>query len=119
MKKVLLLLVALAAIVSCSKEGTGTNIQGKWHSSTSDGELYLELLSGGNGVAYFEGCSSSDIYWSLDDGELTIIGGAFNKDFERYRFDEARLVGNDAIRIEVTIIRYMGDRTRTLTFTKL
>lgn len=116
MKKVLLLLVALAVIVSCSKEGM--DIQGKWLSSTDSGELVMELLSGGNGIAYFRGCSSSDIYWSYSDGDLSIIGGAYNKDFERYKFEEATLVGEDVIHIKVTIIRYMGDKTKTLTFTR-
>lgn len=111
-------MVALVALMGCSKDGSG-DITGVWYSSTNDGKLFLELRSGGNGVSYFEGCSSTSAFWSVDGKTIKVTGGSFNKELVRYKFGEGTVVGNDIIRIDVTITKaYSSDKTKNLTFTK-
>ena len=103
----------LACLAGCSKEGGG--VEGVWYSSTSDGMLFLELRSGGNGVVYFEGCSSASAFWSVDGKAIKIIGGTFSKSLVMYDLGEGTIVGSDIMRIEATID---FKRKKTLTFTK-
>lgn len=118
MKKFLAVLVALFAFLSCSKDGGG-DLTGVWYSSTSDGKLFLELRSGGNGVSYFEGCSSTSAFWSVEGKTIKVTGHAFSKDFVGYKFGSGTIAGDDIMRIDVTISKaYSSDKTKSLTFTK-
>ena len=117
MKRALLFIVALLCLAGCTKDGT--DLTGVWYSNTNDGKLFLELRSGGNGVAYFEGCSSLSAFWTVDGKTIKVTGNAFNKDFIRYEFGSGTVVGNDIIRLDVTISQaFSSDKTKNLTFTK-
>ena len=116
MKRFLFLTIVLLCAIGCSKEGAG--VSGSWKSSTSDGVLFLELNSGGNGVAYFEGCSSSSAFWSTEGKTIKIIGHAYNKDSKLYNFGSGT-VNDGLMRIEATVSKaYSSDKTVTLTFSK-
>ena len=117
MRKVLILLIAVLCLSGCSKEGAG--ITGVWYSSTSDGKLFLELRSGGNGVTYFEDCSSISAFWSVEGKTIKVTGKALNKDFVMYDFGSDTVVSDDLLRIDVTISKaHSSDKTKNLTFTK-
>lgn len=116
MRKFFVFLVAILALAGCSKEGTG--VSGTWKSSTSDGVLFLELNSGGNGVAYFEGCPSSSAFWSTEGKTIKIIGHAYNKSSKLYNFGSGTVDGG-LMRIEATVSKaYSSDKTVNLTFSK-
>ena len=51
-----------------------TKLQGKFYADTIDGMIYLELLSGGNCVAYFQGGEEDGGYWRIQsDGSIHIL----------------------------------------------
>ena len=116
MRRIIAILGAMLIMAGCSKEGAG--IAGSWKSSTSDGTLFLELKSGGNGVAYFDGCQSSSAFWSSEGKDIKIIGHAYSEDFKLYTFGSGT-VNDGLMRIEATVSRaYASDKTVTLTFSK-
>ena len=84
LKKILLICVATLCLVGCSKERV---MQGTYSCSLDGSTLFVELLAGGNCVAYFSDESDSDNgSYFIDGDEITLIFSISHGKISSYRY---------------------------------
>ena len=126
MKHALLFLSFIFLLCGCQK--MESRLQGKFYCDTVDGMLYVELLNGGNCIAYFNGGEEDAGYWHVLDGnEISIIANVKLRKSSHisvsYWFDgHGTIKDADSFSVPVKRYRYSGfsseEEMKTLYFNR-